>query len=326
MRSLRVAGVVVCVVLVGSACGRDESIEVGMREYSTDIVYGSQRKEVPPAPLPAANPTPGFPPFIVPPPPARVVTQVPTTVTTMVPAEVPPVPLAPACPEDDPFDFPREPATRLVGAAPKQGRYRFRQEGAVAIGSVAAAALPTETSREIRNVATVASNAHTYDVVVESLGDTTTTSYSVRQSTGDPSLDGVFITRVVTRRADGSVDEFTPVSGVRIIALPAAPAASWNDVGTDPLRGTSMIVRGTVTDKGRVNACGTPLDSWAVKVEVRLLGAGKDLTVSATYQVGTQFGGFVLGEQVALRGTDRGQTVDLKSATSINDIQPEPLQ
>lgn len=85
-----------------------------------------------------------------------------------------------------------------------------------------------------------------------------------------------------------------------------------------------MVVRGTVTDKGRVNACGTPLDSWTVKVNGRLLGPAKDLTVTATYQVGTQFGGFVLADEVVISGTDRGARVELRTAATVNAIEPAP--
>ena len=317
----RVSALLLVVSMAAGACGPDVPLEVGVRDYSTDIVYGSQRQPPPlPPPVPAANPEPGFPGFIVPPPPI-VVTQQPGS--EPAPRPVPPPPAA-ACPTDDPLDFPRQPATRTVSGPPAAGVYLFRQQGTVSIAGQPAQALPAESSREVRNVVPAANNEVTYDVVIESLGDVTTSSYAARQSTGDPSLDGVFLTRVVTRRANGGVDEFTPTRGVRIIAVPAGPAASWNDVGTDPLRATSMVVQGQVTDKGRVNACGTPLDSWTVKVTGRLLGPGKDLTVTATYQVATQFGGFVLADDVAITGTDGGVRVDLRSAATVNAIEPRP--
>lgn len=304
-----------------TACGPDIPIEVGIRDYSTDIVYGAQRQPTAlPPPVPAANPSPGFPGFIVPPPPASAVTSLPPPpLPTLPPAVV-------ACPVDDPFDFPAEPATRTIVASPTAGVYTFRQGGTFVVGDQPPRPLPAESLRQIRDVvADPESGDLTYDVVIESLGDTTTSSYAVRQTTGDPSLDGVFLTRVVTRRADGSADEFTPVSGARIIALPAGPSVSWNDAAIDPLRGSSLVVQGTVVDKGRVNACGTVLDAWTVEVTGRLLGPDKDLLVTATYQVGTQFGGFVLADQVTITGTDGGVQVELQSTATVNAIDPAPL-
>lgn len=300
-----------------SACGPDIPIEVGVKDYSTDIVYGSQRQPTaPPPPIAAANPVPGFPGFIAPPPPAALSTPLP---------QPPPPPPAAECPADDPFAFPAEPAPGPVTEPPMPGVYTFRQEGTVAVGDQTPQVLPTESLRQVRDVILEPTGDITYDVAIESLGETTTTSYAVRQTTGDPSLDGVFLTRVVTRRADGTVDEFAPVSGVRLIALPAGPGATWNDVATDPLRATSMVVQGAVVDKGRINACGTVLDAWTVEVTGRLLGPGKDLEVKATYHVGTQFGGLVLADEIAITGTDRGAAIQQQVRATINSIEPGPL-
>lgn len=317
-RALRAAVVTVALALAGTACGPPKApANVVMKELSTDIVYGSQRKPAPPAPVPGANPTPGFPAFIVPPPPSVAASAGPVTAPTTVPPRK-------ACPDDDPLTFPAAPAPGSVPAAPAAGAYSFRQQGTVKIGSNPPMALPPASTRRIANVATAAIGDITYDVVIDSFGDTTTTSYAVRQTAGDPSLDGIFITHVVTRRADGSVDEFAPVSGARIIALPAGPGVTWNDVATDPIRGTSMIVQGQVNDRGRVNACGTVLDSWTVQVAASLVGPGKDLALQATYQIGTQYGGFVLGDNVSLKGTDGGTTIDQTSTSTINDPRPVP--
>jgi hypothetical protein len=316
----------VVLAAVGTACGPPKApTEVVMKELSTDIVYGSQHKPAAPAPVPAANPTPGFPSFIVAPPPSviRPVTSSPAPVVTQ-PTPSPTVPPA-ACPDDDPFTFPAEPAPRGVTTPPSAGAYTFRQGGTTRVGDAPPMALPASAVRQVRNVAAAPNGDITYDVVIDSFGDTTTTSYAVRHTTGDPSLDGVSITHIVTRRADGTVDEFAPLSGARIIALPAGPGVMWNDVATDPIRSTSMVLQGQVTDRGRVNACGTVLDSWTVHVTGHLLGPAKDLTLDATYQIGTQFGGFVLADNVSMKGTDGGDAVEQTSNATINDVRPAPL-
>src|SRR4051812_5029709 len=198
---------------------------------------------------------------VPPPPPPRGPTGLPALTQTTSP---PPAPSA--CPDDDPFSSPPAPAPQAVSAPPTVGSYTFRQHGTTKVGDGPATDLPASAVRQVRNVMRSDNGDVTYDVVINSFGDTTTTSYAVRQTTGDPSLDGVFITHVVTRRANGTVDEFAPLSGARIIALPAGPGTSWNDVATDPIRSTSMVIQGQITDRGRVNACGTVLDSWTVQV------------------------------------------------------------
>ena len=303
------------VLVVAAACsGPDVPLDAGVREYSTDIVYGRQSEPPQPAPILGANPDPAFPGFLAPPPPAPVASFPPPTVAT------------PACAEADPFAFPAEVATPGIGEPPTAGRYTYRQEGTIEIAGRDPIVLPPELSRTVDAVETDAETGElTYDVVTTAFGETTTTSYAVRQTTGDPSLDGLFLTQVVTERPDGSVDQFAPLGGVRLIALPAAPQTTWNDVGTDPLTATSMIVDGTVVEKGRVNACGTVLDSWTVEVTGRILGPSKAIEIDATYAIGTQFGGLVLAEDVHLTGTDAGETVEQTSKTTINAIVPEPV-
>lgn len=303
----------VLAALMAGACGPDVPLEVAVRDYSTDIVYGEQTRPSSPPPIPGANPDPGFPGFIVPPPPARLAPAEPE------PGSVPAPPAA--CPADDPLDFPDQAASRTVSAPPAAGIYTFRQQGAVRVGERAPQPLPATSEREVVNAAATSGDL-AFDVRIEASGETTTTSYAVRQATGDPGVDGVFLTRVVTRRAGGGVDEFSPARGVRLLALPAAAGVSWRDVGTDPIRATSMVVEGTVVDKARVNACGTPLDAWTVKVTGRLLGPAKDLAINATYQIGTQFGGFVIADDVAIAGADGGVRVELRSTAVVNNIEP----
>ena len=316
---LRPVWLAASMVLVAGGCAPDVKTDVSVRDYSTDIIYGSQVEDVPPPPVPGADPVVGFPGFIVPPPPATFVTAPAAGAPPVTRAQPPP----PPCPAADPFAFPAVPADRSVTTTPAAGAYTFRQSGSVTVGQAAPRPLPATTSREVRDPAT-STVERRFDVVVESFGDVTTTTYAVRQATGDPAADGVYLTRVVTRRSTGAVEEYSPAQGVRILALPATRSASWRDVGTDPLRGTSMIVEGTVVDKSRVDACGTPLDAWTVKVSGRVIGPGKDLTLTATYQVGTQFGGFVLADDVAIKGTDAGVTFDLKSVATVNSITPVP--
>lgn len=313
------ASLLALLAVAASACGPETPVEVGVKDYSTDIVYGAQNKPAPPTPIPAANPNPGFPSFIVPPPPA------PSASSASSAPPLPPPTAVIACPEDDPFSFPAQPATGDVPVLPVAGTYSFRQQGTITVGDAEAQQLPPTSDRVLRNVSGEPGIDVTYDVEITSFGETTTTSYAVRQTTGDPSLDGIYITRIVTQRADGSVDEFSPLNGVRLLALPVGPAVSWSDVGTDPLRATSMVVQGEVVDKGRVNACGTVLDSWTVEVTGQLLGPGKDLALTATYQVGTQLGGIVLADHIRLSGTDGGMSVELESISTINDPVPHPL-
>lgn len=312
--NVRAATLALVLVIGSAACGGpDVPRKAGVREYSTDIVYGRQSKPPQPAPIVGANPDPAFPGFLAPPPPAPRTPVAPPTVTP------------PECRDADPVAFPADVATPGIAKPPAAGRYTFRQQGSISVEGRDPITLPPEQSRIVDAVESDADTGTlTYDVVTEAFGETTTTSYAVRQTTGDPSLDGLFLTQVVTKRPDGTVDQFAPLGGVRLIALPAGPETTWQDVGTDPLTATSMVVDGRVVEKGLVNACGTVLDSWTVEVTGRILGPSKAIEIDATYEVGTQFGGLVLAERVHLTGEDTGEAVEQTSTSTINAIVPQP--
>lgn len=307
-------------LVVATACGPELPLEIGVKDRPTDVVYGSQKKPPQPAPVPLAPLDPGFPSFIVPPP-------TPMAVARPVPA-LPKV----ACPQAGPFDFPGEPVTAGLGVLPKEGRYRFRQEGSGTIDGQPVAPIPAETERVITNVVRDEDGSFTYDLSQDLAGVVTTTTYRYVHFTDNSEFDGIYIVRQVMTRPDGSQAEFRPSGtlagpvGARVLRVPTETGATWAATGTDALRATSMIVQGTVVDRDRIDACGTLVDAWKVTTTGTVVGPTKNLTITATYQVANQLGGLIVADDVTIKGTDNGVAVDQHVRTVINSPDPLPLE
>jgi hypothetical protein len=83
-----------------------------------------------------------------------------------------------------------------------------------------------------------------------------------------------------------------------------------------------MQFTSTVSGKARVDACGTPLDSWILEVkDGKLISPTQNLDFSSTYYLGTEYGGLMLRERTAFAGTDGSDGV---SRTNTATITSEP--
>jgi hypothetical protein len=318
-----VLGATAALLLAG--CGPSHSISVSLRNFASSLTYGGSPPP-PPPPIAAANPTPTFPSFIEPP----VVVSPPTPVapaTTVAPP--PPVPAAPrpsrpaaapapVCPAAAPNSFPAVSAGAHVLAPPIPGSYVYRQTGSYSIdgktGKPAA-----HTLRIITNVTPSNNGVFTFDVDEADGSDITDTTYQVNQSTSNSATDGIFITQVVTRHGDGTIDQFAPEPAIRIMPLPADNTQmQFSSAGADALHGTTEEISGEIVGHHNVDACGTVLDSWEVHVTGQLISTTENLAIDATYDIGTQFGGLSLSDSVHLSGTDAGGSVDQRTTATID--------
>ena len=315
--------VIGCVVAAGllAACAPKTGVHLTIRNYANDVTYGDQSSPSIPKPAPAAELMPTFPAFIQPPlaPPSLVV---PSTPPTTFPLPAPP-PKLDLCPKASPFAFPSLNAGPHVLAAPKQGIYLYRQTGSYTIDGKSGAP-QAQAVRSVQNIATQSNGTITFDVADVEGQSATLTSYEIMQSTGNSTTDGIFITQVVTKAADGTISQFAPQPAIRIMPLPAQNSQqSFQSAGVDAIHGLTEEISGTIVSRQRVDACGTVLDSWEVHVTGRLLSSSEDLALDATYDIGTQFGGLSLEDKLTLSGTDAGGSVQRTTTAIIDNVPPQ---
>jgi hypothetical protein len=267
-----------------------------IKEVPGDIAYGKKPAAAVPgddAPVPGANPAPvGFPPFIQPAPPTPAAgPDVPVTTTTVPP---------PACRTADPVAPPKHVATNNIANPPAVAKLPFRNQGNWKITD------PTLISDEgnfpatsTRVVTSTTQPDGTFEFVVTEAYDfrQTATTYYV-----DPTR-GLYLRRITT--TDGvSTDDFVTdrPDALLLLPLPVASGAPVGGAAVDVRSGASLSFVGTVTGKAKVDACGTPLDAWEVNItEGRITGPDQQQSFTAVYDIGTQFGGLSLRDEVSFK-------------------------
>lgn len=319
------ATLVACGLAVSACAGPSVETSVGMRETAVDVLYGDGSPPPPPPAPPAADPSPSFPGFIQPAPPRPAPpATAPTAPTTTTTTTTPPNP----CPTADPFAVPAEQATTGVAGPPAPGTYTFRQEGTAVIGDDEPVTLPPLGDRTVEAVEEIVPGVIRFDVRIVQFDATTITTYQVDQRGVD---DGVFIAQV---RSDDELGTqvFSPSAPVKILALPAAIGNTWSSTGTDPLHGTSITINGEVTERRRIDACGTVVDSWQVEVgpdpvtgqPSRVTNRASTFELTATFGIATQLGGLIVFDEEHLVGVDTLQPATIDSTATANQIVPEP--
>lgn len=299
-----------------SACGPTQHVQLSLRNYVSNLTYGGEKTPAPAPPVSGASLTPTFPSFIQPP---AVLTPTPTP----APTPVAPLPSVTAsCPSAGPDSFPAVQASSRVPGPPSPGTYFFRQTGHYDMDGQSGTAA-SQVIRVVTDVATQSDGDYTFDVDEANGNVLTQTSYEVQQTTGSTSTDGLYITGVITKEADGTIDQFSPEPAIRIMPLPASAAQTqFTSAGVDPIHGVTEEISGTMEGHTDVNACGTVLDSWQVQVTGKIISASESLDLTASYDIGTQFGGLSLADMVTLTGKDSDGTVDQTSTDIIDSAPP----
>jgi hypothetical protein len=155
---------------------------------------------------------------------------------------------------------------------------------------------------------------------------TTTTTYDVISSSPLPAgvAPGLYVRQVKSVRGTSS-SVFAPSPELQLAAFPLVRGASITSSGVDPQSATSMQFTSTVTGKARVDACGTPLDSWVLDLTAgKVLSPTQNLDFTATYDVGTQYGGLILRDRTVFTGTDNGDGVSRNDTASITTTPKVP--
>lgn len=313
--------------LAAGCGGPDRPLSVGFKEVPSNVVLGAQGSAAPVAP-PAGPATAGPAPLVAPPPPPSVITLPPPSFELPDAGRpvAPPVPQpsAPACPSVDPLRAPAVEAPATVSVRPARAQYVFRNVGTFQVSGSDArrGAFPALSLRTVSG-ALEGEDGFVFDVA-ETLGDiTTTTTYRVveRQPLGSAVPSGLYVARVVSRAGDGQQSTFEPIPSLRLAAFPLVRGSRVESRGVDARTQTAMSFVSTVTGKARVDACGEPLDSFTLDLtEGRLISPRQDLDFTASYAVGTQYGGLVLRETVAFAGTDGEAGVSRSNTSTISQV------
>lgn len=309
--------------LVTACGGPQRPLDLGFKEVPSDVVLGAQS-----SPTTSAVRSAGPVPLVPLPPPPSVVTLPPPPFEIPPPGAEPPppspLPTAPACPAEDPLAAPKLEAPTTIAKPPVAAAYLFDNIGTFSV-SGADARKGTFPARTLRVVSKVVpgDGRFSYDVA-ERIGDTTTTTTYV-VVTNAAAENGLFVTRMTYRRTDGQVADFTPTPALKLAALPLVRGAQSEQRAVDPASQTAMSFVSVVEGKQRVYACGEPLDTWTVHLtQGKLISPTQNLEFDSTYQVGTQFGGLVVRDAVAFKGTDGDSGVQRSNRATIATVPRAP--
>lgn len=317
------AGLLVVALLTAGCGAPPRPLSMGFKEIPSDVVLGDQTSST----LPGAGDDPAqpgliaLPPSIVslPPPPFEDVRR---------PVSSPPA--RPPCPTADPLGAPELEAPSSIETPPADGTYFFRNLGTYDV-SGANPRRGTFPATSFRTVKTTfeSDDRRVFDfTVAETLLDTTTTTTfrvvraaEIGAAAEGSAEAGLYIRRIETKNFGGDIATFSPTPELRLAALPLVRGARVEARGLDPTTATTMTFTSTVIGKARVDACGELLDSFTLEVtDGRLLAPNQDIEFAAAYAIGTQFGGLVLRDTVAFRGTDRGAGVNRTNTSTISQV------
>jgi hypothetical protein len=79
-----------------------------------------------------------------------------------------------------------------------------------------------------------------------------------------------------------------------------------------------MDVNGLIRGKKRLNFCGQGVDTWEVQLTGQIAGPGRVINItSLVYDVGTQYGGIFLHDELEQNGTDMDGQFQSTQATTI---------
>lgn len=297
------------ILLLGSGCGPVVPLEVAMRQALITVFAGHHQ--------PPALPSP--PPVYAPPPPLNL----------SFPAEItPPAVAVPACAALSEFAVVRDPATALITAPPPPGTYRLRSSGTYSLAgttgklpSVLALSQPAPATSGTDQVDGAFKD---YSLVTGS-GPTSYTEFGFRLAPDNPGTPGILLTALHWRDSVRGDLDFVPGQPLQFLPTPVAVGNTWSAAATDPIDQTSIALQGSIPKRDTVNACGVALDSFQVHIAGDIVSPTFQLTWTADYDIGTQFGGLILAEHVTLSGPDRIRSLGDSYSydeTSIIDSQP----
>ena len=310
-------------LLLGTACGPDIALNVGLKPAGADIFFG--RPAASPPPLPVLPPLPNFPTPLV------------------IPVVQPPPPLPDLCPKASPLAFPKLEAATTPPAPPVAAIYPFRYRGHIIVNAGVAGQRTTPVqgfgTRQVMNVENL-SDHWTFDVQESFLGQTITNSYEVYPVSrangvvpaGVSPDAGLYLTK--QQLGTGATARvFQPATPIQLMALPATTgpeilAGTGSDgrttmqIDTNEQNPDSSVIPGRVT----VDACGTTLQGWKDLLAGRIVGTaapGAQTDFNMELDIGTQYGCISLSDHVIYSYTNALNQPEVDDITAIISTTPK---
>lgn len=293
--------VLVALSLLVAACGPpDPPLDVGVRDYQTDVALSDEASSASEDPLAAALSLLGLPP----PPYAD------EDAATPSPCEEPAA------------DAPSDSVPGAVDAPPAPAAYasNHQRDGTGDATGVTEAA-GEHTVKRVE----ATPDGFAFQVVAEHRGSTARSRYEVRD-------DGLYLTNVESHASDDSRASFDPVPDLKVLALPAEVDESWQARGADPHTGREVSFTGEVVGAVHVDVCGAAVPAWDVRLTEGTIrgqpadgeaqagddgGAGDAATVrfEASLAVAAQHGGLPVRSGITASPVDGDATETSDDAT-----------
>jgi hypothetical protein len=311
------------VLLGATACGPETSSSIRMTGHAVDVVFGDKAtpSAAPLVVVPGANPQPHFPSLIEP--------QLPDfdqPRTTPTPLPVLPTFSPSPCPTVASPGV-KEIAPPRVTTHPAPSTYTFARTGS------AQRTLPAGAELRLDGlIARAYSAARPADAAQDGVGSFT---FDVTETTRDARVvntylvspqgalsgavgAGLYLDRIVSTTPASGTDVFAPVQPLLLMPFPALEQTTWHSAATDPRSQVTMDVNGLIRGKKRLNFCGQGVDTWEVQLTGQIAGPGRVINItSLVYDVGTQYGGIFLHDELEQNGTDMDGQFQSTQATTI---------
>lgn len=342
LRSLRRWLPVAAAALALSSCSvpgapAAKTAKVDVDRLETDILFGAPttRTTAPAAAAPAPPPQ-ALPPLFVPPtqPSDQFFTGNNFTPTT--PAIAP-------CPKAPSTAFPATVATSDVTTMPTPGHYRWAASGSydyTVLTQTVKLPLPPFQDRYVRNAApfndpvpalpgSSPDYAFTYQTIEPQVSPhgyfLMYWQVKAGAATGDPE-NGLVLRQIDRLDADfkNPTTIFKAVVGLLFITVPVQPGSTINSTSADTSgSGGSLQIQATVGNHENVDACGEPIQAWAVDGTLTQTGAGAASPANIHYDVATQYGALIVAFNVK-DGSFLGTSYH-DANTRIGQVKPDVL-
>ena len=315
----RILGLGLAALMV-AGCGPTVPLELAMRQQQVDVKFSGPLPSPSPATAPLAYTLP---------PPLNL-----SPALTVPPATRPPA----SCPALAELAVPKDPATSgRIANPPPNGSYAMRSGGTYSLGPVNAtpttkgslSPVLTNLRSDSPHPGSNSLDGAYQDYLVFLAHDFQNYwAFDLRLANNNQAAPGIEIVSMGWKDAVRGNFAFFPTVPMQFIKTPLAVGDSWNSAGVDPNNQTSVQISGSVPAKVTVNACGVALDAYQVHISGQIASPTIQLTWTADYDIGPQYGGLILAEHVQLSGPDRvrnaGDSYAYDETSIINTVPAKP--
>ena len=265
------------------------------------------------------------------------------------------IPAIAACPTASPTAFPADVAGSDVNILPAAGDYRWAASGkydlTVLTTTVQLPLGPFE-QHQVRNAKTFTDTLPTlpgspppYDFTYETIQpmhgssgwldfhwqvkDNALGASAQGQTAGDPEA-GLALMQVdeldTNAKFRSTIFQAAPHTGLLLLPLPVQPGTAWTSTSVDTSSSANNLkFHGTTGNRETVDACGTPVQAWAVDGTLTPTGTGAANPPTLHLDIATQMGALVVAVNIT---SDNGWFFDAtyhKVADRIGQLKPDSL-